>query len=354
MEALLPLRFTGFSVLVLDQRLLPREEKYTEYFDLEGLYESIRSMELRGAPLIGIAAAYAMFLGVKNRSFPNQAVLLETVKKNAERLNQARPTAKNLFWATARLVRLVERNIGLRVDEIIDRMRAEAVRINEEDVEICRSIGEHFLTVLKPGMRLLTHCNAGALATYRYGTATAPMYLGQERGWNFRVFVDETRPYNQGARLTAYELHRAGIDATLICDNMAAMVMSKGWVDAILVGSDRVAANGDAANKIGTLNLSILARHFGIPFYVATPTPTLDLELPDGNHIPIEERDGEEITHFLGVRVAPEGIKVFTPAFDVSPHENITGIVTEKGIAYPPFELSLKALAEKTGPSGNG
>jgi len=354
MEVLLPLRFKGESVLVLDQRLLPREEKYVERYDLEGIYESIRSMELRGAPLIGIAAAYGMVLGVQNQSFTHPIDLLEAVRKNAERLNRARPTAKNLFWATDRLVRLVERNIDLPVEEIIYRMRAEAIKINEEDVEICRNIGENFLKVLRPGMRLLTHCNAGALATYRYGTATAPMYLGQERGWNFQVFVDETRPYNQGARLTAYELHRAGIDATLICDNMAAMVMSKGWVDAVLVGSDRVAANGDAANKIGTMNLSILARHFGIPFYVATPTPTLDLDLPDGSRIPIEERDSEEITHFQGIRVAPEGIKVFNPAFDVSPHENITGIVTEKGIAFPPFQSSLKALAEAPFLTGKG
>jgi methylthioribose-1-phosphate isomerase len=341
-ETLLPLKFTGHSVLVLDQRLLPDTEEYHEHFDLEGVYESIRSMELRGAPLIGIAAAYGMYLGVLREESENQEILYQRVMRNAERLNRSRPTAKNLFWATNRITALVKNNLHKTTLEIKNLILSEAIRINEEDVDICKRIGENFLTVLKKGMRLLTHCNAGALATYRYGTATAPMYLGQERGWGFKVFVDETRPYNQGARLTAYELHRAGIDATLICDNMAAMVLSKGWVDAILVGSDRVTANGDTANKVGTLNLSILARYFGIPFYVATPTPTLDFTLTSGEEIPIEERDAQEITHFRGTRVTPEGIRVFNPAFDVSPHENITAIVTERGIAWPPFAQSLR------------
>lgn len=346
-EPLLPLIFTGHSIQVLDQRLLPGEEVFHERKDLEGVYESIHSMELRGAPLIGIAAAYGMFLGVAGKSFQSVSSLLQTVKQNASRLASSRPTAKNLFWAIDRILHLVEKNLDKTPEQIIEHIRIEAVKINEEDVLICKNIGENFLTILKKGMTLLTHCNAGALATYRYGTATAPMYLGQERGWNFKVFVDETRPYNQGARLTAFELHRAGIDVTLICDNMAAMVMSKGWVDAIVVGSDRVAANGDVANKIGTLNLSILAKYYGIPFYIATPTPTLDVALPDGNSIPIEERSAEEITHFRGKRVTPEGIRVFNPSFDVSPHQNITAIVTEKGIATPPFTDSLRTLCAK-------
>ena len=265
-----------------------------------------------------------------------------------EYLATSRPTAVNLFWALERMASVVEEStasLDCRVEDVKELLLKEAQRIREEDIDVCRRIGENALTLVKPGDGLLTHCNAGKLAAVKYGTATAPMYLGQEKGYGFRLFVDETRPLLQGARLTAFELQEAGMDVTLICDNMSGAVMKKGWVDAIFVGCDRVAANGDAANKIGTSVVAAVAKYYGIPLYVCAPTSTIDMSLPAGDAIPIEERSAEEVTEmWYENRMAPEGVKVFNPCFDVTDHELIAGIVTEYGIAWPPYEESLKKI----------
>ncbi|HPE67936.1 MAG TPA: S-methyl-5-thioribose-1-phosphate isomerase [Thermotogota bacterium] len=346
-SVLTPVKFEETHLMVLDQRLLPTQTVYRKRETLEQVFHSIRDMECRGAPLIGITAAYGMYLSVAPVAFSSGEALLAALRQNAQYLNQARPTAVNLSWATARMVHTAFQNREKAPEQIKHMLRQQAVEINQEDVEICRNIGESLLPLLEKNMGLLTHCNAGALATYQYGTATSPMYLGQQRGYGFHVFVDETRPYNQGARLTAFELMHAGIDTTLICDNMAGMVLSQGRVGAVIVGCDRLAANGDAANKIGTLSLSILAKFFGVPFYIAAPTPTIDLQTPTGAQIPIEERSPQEITHFQGVRVTPENVRVYNPAFDVTPAANITAIATEKGMVFPPFPENLAALFEK-------
>jgi len=346
-EQILPLIFDGKGMDVLDQRLLPTEIKYNRHETTEGVFVAIKDMQLRGAPLIGIAAAYGMYIASTEIETGNYDEFLDELRKKGDYLSTARPTAVNLRWAVDRMLKLVESLRVESIEKIREELKKEATEINEEDVRICRGIGENLLPLLKDGDGILTHCNAGALATYKYGTATSPMYLAKEKGWNIKVFADETRPYNQGARLTAFELQQAGIDVTLICDNMAGVAMEKGWVNAIIVGTDRVAANGDVANKIGTMSLSILAKNFSIPFYIAAPTPTIDMNTPSGKEIPIEERAHEEITMFRGVRVAPEGIKVFNPSFDVTPNENVTAIVTEKGVVYPPFAENLKKLFEE-------
>jgi len=340
---LLPIIFKKDHLEILDQRQLPNTIVFNKRKTKEEFFNAIRDMELRGAPLIGITAAYGMYFSVLDFQ-GNSEELLDALKSNGKFLVKARPTAVNLDWSIKRMIATAQKHSTQSITEIKEALLSEAKLINREDVEICKTIGENLLTLLNKGDGLLTHCNAGALATYKFGTATAPMYLGHERGWGFKIFADETRPYNQGARLTAFELNEAGMDVTLICDNMAGVVMSQGRVDAVIVGCDRVAANGDTANKIGTMTLSILAKTFKIPFYIAAPTPTIDMKTPCGKDIPIEERSHEEITMFKGQRVAPEGISVYNPAFDVSPAENITAIVTEKGLVYPPFKDNLVKL----------
>jgi len=342
-EQLLPISFEDDHLQILDQRELPNQIVYNKRQTLEEVFHAIKDMELRGAPLIGITAAYGMYLSVHNFQGSSRSLLKE-LKTNGEYLVKARPTAVNLDWAIKRMIAVAQNNHEKDLTEIKKELLSEALLINKEDVHICKTIGENLLTLLKRGNGLLTHCNAGALATYKYGTATSPMYLGHERGWGFKIFSDETRPYNQGARLTAFELSEAGMDVTLICDNMAGVVMSQGKVDAVIVGCDRVASNGDTANKIGTMTLSILAKEFDIPFYIAAPTPTIDMDTACGKDIPIEERSHEEITTFKGERVAPLGISVYNPAFDVTPAENITAIITEKGIVYPPYIKNLVKL----------
>ena len=264
-------------------------------------------------------------------------------------LDSSRPTAVNLSWALNRMQRVVEAHSGETVAQIKEALHRESVAIQEEDIWVCRMIGEHGLTLVKPGDGILTHCNAGQLATSKYGTATAPIYLGEERGYHFRVFADETRPLLQGARLTAFELQSSGVDVTLICDNMSATVMKNGWVNAVFVGCDRVAANGDAANKIGTSVVAAVAKYYGVPVYICAPTSTIDLNTPTGAEIKIEQRPAEEVTEmWYKERMAPEGIKVFNPAFDVTDHELIAGIVTEYGVARAPYTESLAAIfAEK-------
>lgn len=338
------------SLVLLDQTLLPARIVYEELHTAEAVCEAIKFMKVRGAPAIGIAAAYGLYMGIKD--VPDHSKFeefYEVLREKSGYLAASRPTAVNLFWALDRMKDKAAAHKNLAVPEIKEKLLSEAVAIHAEDEEINRKIGENLLTLLQDGMGLLTHCNAGALATAKYGTATAPMYLAKEKGWRFKVYADETRPRLQGSTLTAFELQQAGIDVTIITDSMAAVVMSQGKIDAVLVGCDRVAANGDAANKIGTLGLSILAGHYRIPFYVAAPTPTIDLKTKNGEDIPIEERDPREVSHRFGVPTAPEGVHIYNPSFDVTPHENITAIVTEKGIVYPPYAENLRKCIYSNG-----
>lgn len=331
---------------LLDQRLLPEEIVYLPLVTSEDVWEAIRHLKVRGAPAIGIAAAYGVVLG--SRSAESAEEWLTAVHKAAEYLATSRPTAVNLFWALDRMKARAEAIAaeGLTLEGMKQALTTEAIAIQSEDEETNRMIGEHALSLFQDDIGVLTHCNAGGLATAKYGTALAPFYLAKERGMNIRVFADETRPVLQGARLTAFELQQAGVDVTLICDNMAGHVMSKGWVNAVIVGTDRVAANGDVANKIGTYSVAVLAKAHGIPFYVACPLSTIDLNTPTGAEIPIEERNAEEITEGFGKRTAPQGVKVYNPAFDITPNEYVTAIITEKGIIEAPFDVNLKKLFE--------
>ncbi|WP_434296859.1 S-methyl-5-thioribose-1-phosphate isomerase [Clostridium sporogenes] len=335
------------KLILLDQTILPNKIEYIEYDTVEGVYDSIKDMIVRGAPAIGVTAAYGLYFAAKVAPEDNFENFFKYLKEKSAYLDSSRPTAVNLSWALKVMESKALENKDKDVKEIKDILREEAKRIHEEDIEICKSIGENLITLLKDGVGILTHCNAGQLATSKYGTATSPMYLAKEKGWNFKVYSDETRPRLQGSTLTALELYEAGIDVTTITDNMAAMVMNQGKIDAVIVGCDRIAANGDTANKIGTMGVSILAKYFGIPMYIAAPTPSIDMNTKTGKDIPIEERNSEEVTCRFGVYTAPKGVKVYNPGFDVTPHENITAIVTEKGIVYPPFEESLKKLFEK-------
>ncbi|ENJ9654343.1 S-methyl-5-thioribose-1-phosphate isomerase [Clostridium botulinum] len=335
------------KLILLDQTILPNKIEYIEYDTVEGVYDSIKDMIVRGAPAIGVTAAYGLYFATKIAPEDNFENFFKYLKEKSAYLDSSRPTAVNLSWALKVMESKALENKDKDVKEIKDILREEAKRIHEEDIEICKSIGENLITLLKDGVGILTHCNAGQLATSKYGTATSPMYLAKEKGWNFKVYSDETRPRLQGSTLTALELYEAGIDVTTITDNMAAMVMSQGKIDAVIVGCDRIAANGDTANKIGTMGVSILAKYFGIPMYIAAPTPSIDMNTKTGKDIPIEERNSEEVIYRFGVYTAPKGVKVYNPGFDVTPHENITAIVTEKGIVYPPFEENLKKLFEK-------
>lgn len=334
---------------LLDQRLLPEQIVYLELTTSEQVWDAIKQLAVRGAPAIGIAAAFGVYLGVRHAEGGLDR-LLEQVVRQCDYLATSRPTAVNLFWALDRMKARAEalaRDAAATLDAAKQALLEEAKLIQQEDEETCRLIGEHALALFEDGMGVLTHCNAGGLATARYGTALAPMYLAQERGMSLKVFADETRPVLQGARLTAFELQQAGVDVTLICDNMAGYVMSKGWVQAVIVGTDRVAANGDVANKIGTYSVAVLAKAHGIPFYVACPMSTIDLNTQTGADIPIEERHEDEITEGFGKRTAPKGIKVFNPAFDVTPNEYVTAIITEKGVVRAPYTENLKKLFEQ-------
>ncbi|WP_226000951.1 S-methyl-5-thioribose-1-phosphate isomerase [Paenibacillus sp. BJ-4] len=347
-QALSSLVWKGDRLSMLDQRLLPETIVMLDLFTAEEVWDGIHAMKVRGAPAIGMAAAYGVVLGASAYGGTDAAGWLEHVHSVCGHLGTSRPTAVNLFWALDRMKKrageLIAEASGGQVEDWNAGLEREAVAIQAEDEEVCRQIGVHALPLFEDGMGVLTHCNAGGLATAKYGTALAPMYLAQENGIHLKVFADETRPVLQGARLTAFELQQAGLDVTLLCDNMAGMVMSKGWVQAVIVGTDRVAANGDVANKIGTYSLAVLAKAHGIPFYVASPLSTIDLQTATGADIPIEERSAEEITESFGKRTAPQGIKVYNPAFDITPHEYITAIITEKGIVQAPFNDSLTAL----------
>lgn len=344
------------SVLIIDQTKLPGKTEIIRLHTAQEIWDAIYLLKVRGAPAIGVAAAFGIYVLAKqiadeigNVHEPDTVIasFYQKFAKRKEYLNSARPTAVNLSWALNRMDRVCQnaRGDGKTISEIIEILGREAKEIKQEDIRVCRAIGEFGLSLVKPGDGILTHCNAGQLATCKYGTATAPIYLGQERGYHFRVFADETRPLLQGARLTAYELHSAGVDVTLICDNMSSMVMKNGWINAVFVGCDRVAANGDVANKIGTSVVAAVAKRYKVPFYVCAPTSTIDLATPTGDEIHIEQRPAEEVTRmWYKEPMAPEGIKVFNPAFDVTDHQLITAIVTEHGIARAPFKESLQAL----------
>lgn len=343
-----PLRWNEGALELLDQRQLPEHIVYLKLTTAQEVWDAIRELAVRGAPAIGIAAAFGVVLGVQH--FPGPpAALADEVLRHAAHLATSRPTAVNLFWA---LDRMKERAKALAVSgvttrEAVDALLDEAKQIQAKDIETNRRIGEHALTLFKDGMGVLTHCNAGGLATSKYGTALAPFYLALEQGVTLKVYADETRPVLQGARLTAFELQQAGVDVTLITDNMAAHVMSKGWVQAVIVGTDRVAANGDVANKIGTYGVAVLAKAHNIPFYVACPLSTIDLATPTGEAIPIEQRHADEVTLGFGKRTAPEGVKVYNPAFDVTPGELVSAIITEKGIVTAPYESGLRRLFDE-------
>ena len=333
------------ALVIIDQTRLPNEEVILHLKTQKEIYDAIYLLKVRGAPAIGVAAAYGVYLAAKEIKTDDYDTFLTEFQKAAAYLNASRPTAVNLSWALRRMEKVVTDHAGEPVPSVVSLLKQEAVEIQEEDIRICRSIGEYGLTLLKKGDGILTHCNAGQLATSRYGTATAAMYLGHEKGYGLHVYADETRPLLQGARLTAYELQKAGIDVTLICDNMASAVMNQGKIQAVFVGCDRVAMNGDAANKIGTSGVAVLAKYYGIPFYVCAPSSTIDEKLTDGSQIPIEERKGEEIYEmWYKQRMTPEGVKTYNPAFDVTDHELITAIITENGIARAPYEDSLRAM----------
>ena len=335
----------GRAVRILDQSLLPNETIYLELQTPEELYEAIATLRVRGAPAIGIFAGYALYVLALQTKATSYADFLAECQKNRDYLNSSRPTAVNLRHMLDRVLAVVQSMPCADIPAIQAAMGQMARAIHEEDIAMCTAISEYGLSLVKAGDGILTHCNAGPLATSRYGTGLGPLFLAQERGIPLHAFCDETRPLFQGARLTAYELQRAGIDCTLICDNMASLVMKQGKINACFVGCDRVARNGDTANKIGTSGVAILAKHYGIPFYVLGPSSTIDFTCPDGDHIPIELRDGAEIKEkfFSKPSSLPE-VKCYNPAFDVTDHELITAIVTEKGICYPPFAESFAKL----------
>ena len=337
------------AVVIIDQTKLPGKIEIISLHTAQEIWNAIYLLQVRGAPAIGVAAAYGIYVLAKRMDTEDYDTFYREFVRQKEYLDSSRPTAVNLSWALNRMQRVVEAHSGETVAQIKEALHRESVAIQEEDIWVCRMIGEHGLTLVKPGDGILTHCNAGQLATSKYGTATAPIYLGEERGYHFHVFADETRPLLQGARLTAFELQSSGVDVTLICDNMSATVMKNGWVNAVFVGCDRVAANGDAANKIGTSVVAAVAKYYGVPVYICAPTSTIDLNTPTGGEIKIEQRPAEEVTEmWYKERMAPEGIKVFNPAFDVTDHELIAGIVTEYGVARAPYTESLAAIfAEK-------
>lgn len=325
--------------IIIDQTKLPIEEKYLEITNYREMAKAIKQLKIRGAPAIGIAGAFGVCLAAQEISSTYTAVFADRLHKVIDELAATRPTAVNLFWALDRMKKIITLNIGETPQEIRKRLLAEAKNIHDEDRETCRSMGEHGAALLKDGDTVLTHCNAGALATGGIGTALGVIFTAANHGKKIRVFADETRPLLQGARLTTWELMKAGIDVTLICDNMAAWVMQQGWIDCVMVGADRIAANGDAANKIGTYNLAVLAKHHKIPFYVIAPKSTFDLSLRSGEEIPIEQRSRDEVTQGFGKQTAPVGVTVYNPAFDVTPGNLISGIVSEEGVFSPPFNF---------------
>lgn len=326
------------ALVVIDQMLLPCKEVFAELKTTEEIADAIFKLRVRGAPAIGVAAACGAYLAAKNALLDKKTDFFGTVREKMSTLSAARPTARNLFWALERMEKVLSAHENPR--NAVAAMKAEAEKITDEDIASCTAIGEYGAPLFKDGMSVLTHCNAGRLAAVRYGTALAPIYRAAENGVKLKVYADETRPLLQGARLTAYELCSAGIDCTLLCDNMAAGLMAKGKIDAVIVGGDRVAANGDTANKTGTLSVAVAAKHFGIPFYVAVPFSTIDSTCESGDDITIEQRDPSEVTEqWYSKRMAPKNVKVYNPAFDVTPGELNSAIITDKGLIRPPYRF---------------
>lgn len=340
-----PVRWEGDALVLIDQTQLPHRFVEARYTDWREVAEAIRHMVVRGAPAIGAAAACGLVLAAEAISASSMSAFREQWLKAADAFASTRPTAVNLFWAIERMKRVVQRCDN--PDEARRRLREESEAILSEDVEANRAIGRHGQTLIPDGARILTHCNAGALATVGYGTALGVIRAAVEAGKRVQVYADETRPRLQGMQLTAWELVREGIPVTVITDNMAGMLMRRSEIDVVVVGADRIAANGDVANKVGTYSVAVLAKWHGIPFYVAAPVSTVDLSVADGSAIPIEERSPEEVTHIAGVRIAPEGVKVMNPAFDVTPAELVSAIITEEGIARPPYVDSLAQMVAK-------
>ena len=333
------------ALVIIDQTKLPGTVDFLSLTSQEDIRGAIYLLRVRGAPAIGVAAAIGVYLAALEIDTEDYGEFYARFKKAKDYLASASPTAVNLFWALDRMERVVTGNGDVSVAEIKEKLRVEVAAIREEDIMACRSIGEYGLSLIKDGDGILTHCNAGSLATVKYGTALAPIHLGRERGYNFRVFADETRPLLQGARLSAFELVSDGVDTTVICDSMASQVMKNGWAQAVFVGCDRVASNGDACNKIGTSGVAILAKYYGIPFYVCAPTTTIDMTVNRGEDIVIEERPPHEVTEmWYKERMVPEGVKVYNPAFDCTDNELITAIITEYGIARAPYSESLREI----------
>jgi methylthioribose-1-phosphate isomerase len=340
----------GDAVVMIDQRKLPAQEVYVRAKSAAEVARAIKTMVIRGAPAIGVAAAMGIALGARRSKATGTQKLAAEFQKSCDMMAGTRPTAVNLFWAIDRMKRAfaAAAQAGQSVDEIKQRLDDEAQAIHDEDVASCRAMGAFGADVVPADARVLTHCNAGALATAGYGTALGVIRGAIEKGKRVVVFADETRPFLQGARLTAWELIRDGIDTTVITDNMSGALMRQGRVDLVVVGADRIAANGDTANKIGTYGVAVLAREHKIPFYVAAPLSTIDLDTPDGTHIPIEERSAKEVTHVGPSQVAPTGARVWNPAFDVTPSELIAGIITERGIIRPPYQETLKRACDES------
>ena len=339
-------------LIFLDQTQLPNKVVFEEQSSVEQVWNSIKMLKVRGAPAIGVAGAYGLFLGAKNllnkTTQISQEHFIYELNKIADYLDSSRPTAVNLKWALKRMLTIATKSGSNNLSDLCNLLENEAISIHEEDKKLCKKIGENGLPLIKNGMGILTHCNAGALAVSELGTALAPIYLAHEKGIKMKVYSDETRPLLQGSRLTSWELMQAGVDVTLITDNMAAHIMSQGLIHMAIVGADRVAANGDVANKIGTLGVAVLAKYFNIPFYVACPFSTIDLKTPTGKEIEIEERGPEEVCHFGDRRTAPEKMKVRNPAFDVTPHHLITGLITEKGVFAYPYADKIQTLYHST------
>lgn len=333
-------------VRILDQTYLPKREVYSDIRDVGRMWEAIKKLRIRGAPAIGIAAAYGMYLGIKD--LPENAFesFWVEVERIAEYLESARPTAVNLHWALNRIKTTIQAHKDKEISEIKEIVLKTAQTIHDEDKRICKKIGENGVELVNKGDKILTHCNTGSLATGQYGTALSVIFHAHENGNDIQVWVDETRPLMQGSRLTSWELMNADIPMKLITDSTAGSLLKRGEVDMVIVGTDRVAANGDTANKIGTYPLAVVANENNVPFYVAVPLSTIDMELENGDGIPIEEREGDEIANFNGSQVAPKKVETYNPAFDITPHRYITAFITEKGIIKPPFEENFKTLFE--------
>ena len=340
------IRWDGDAVALIDQRYLPAKEDYLSCRNAEAVAAAITEMVVRGAPAIGVTAAFGIALGLKQSGANDAETLRQSMESLSALMAGTRPTAVNLFWAIDRMKKRFEELTGSGVEAVLAGMEREAITIQMEDIEVNRRMGAHGEALVPDGTRILTHCNAGALATAGYGTALGVMRAAVEAGKTIEVFADETRPFLQGARLTAWELVRENIPVTLITDNMAGHLMARGEIDMVITGSDRIASNGDVCNKIGTYSVAVLAKEHGLPFYAVAPTSTFDLSIASGKEIPIEERSPDEVTHIQGVRIAPEGVRIRNPAFDVTPSRLVTAIVCENGVARAPYGESLSALAK--------